>query len=103
MVNVMTEGFHAGSVASTIRLTCGGGGRFGFVGGDCAGARDAGMSVVRLPDSAKATKTFVLSALTARARGRWPRSGTVPLSLCVVASKTRISLLPDTLTKASPW
>src|SRR5947208_10778328 len=102
MVNLMTEGFHAGSVASTIRLTCGGGGRFGFVGEGCGGARFAGMSVVRLPDSAKATKTFAPSALTARARGRWPRSGIVLVKVCVVASKTRTSLLPDTLTKASP-
>src|SRR3954465_11879081 len=46
---------HAGSVASTIKLTCGGAGnpaRISFVG--CGGACGAGMRGVGFPESAKA-------------------------------------------------
>src|SRR4029077_7410349 len=90
----------AGLVASTISPTCGGAGRLVLVGGDCGGARLDGMSVVRLPERAKAAYTFDPLLLTSRARGFSPKTEMLVTSACVVASKTAIRFLRAALTKA---
>src|SRR2546423_12862665 len=68
---LITDGFHFGSLASTIRPTCGGAGRLELVGDGWGGACAAGINVVWVPGSAKATYTLCPSALAAKARGCW--------------------------------
>ena len=96
-------GLSRGSSALTMSPTCGGAGRLPLVGGGWAGARLAGSSVVRLPESLKAAYTFVPSLLTARERGFSPSSGIVAVSACVARSNTRSRLFCEQETKARPF
>ena len=89
-----------GSVLETIRATCGGEGRAGFVGGDCGGDWLARRAVVWFPDSVTTAQTFDPSALTASARGSSPKIAIVWRSACVETSNTRTSFDWETLTKA---
>src|SRR6185436_11164917 len=78
MENLMNDGAHAGSVASTMRLTFGGGGRLAFiplVGWDCTPLVSNGISVVRFPESANAAKILVPLEFTVIARGCSPKTG----------------------------
>src|SRR5262245_10049844 len=83
-----------------MRATCGGEGRRGFVGGDCAGDWLTRRTVEPLPDSVTTAQTFEPSALTASARGSSPKIGIVWRRAWVATSKTRTSFDWETLTNA---
>src|SRR5262245_4828658 len=83
-----------------MRATCGGEGRRGFVGGDCAGGWVTGRTGEPLPDPVATAQTFEPSALTASARGSSPKIGIVCRSAWVDTSKTRTSFDWETLTNA---
>src|ERR1700684_4179187 len=102
MVNGMSL-VQAGLLAATMRLTCGGGGRFGLMagthGGDggvvlgvphCGGARAGEILVVPFPARAKGAYTVLPSGLTAKARGLSPNTGMVSVRASVVVLNTSI-------------